>query len=266
MRVPLWVREAAASFWEAVGVTAPFPRSLRSALARGPFEVAIKELPGLSVRAVAGYLAGLGVAWSWGGPERRLRACLAAWQEAGLVLLDADDPLEERAFSLAHELAHFLRDYWLPRRKAAAALGEGVLDVFNGQRPPRSQERLRGLLGGTPIGPHLHLMARDGNLRSAAIAAAERDANRLAYELLAPASEVFDRLPAGATAKEAAALLRAGFCLPEVEAANYAAILFPLTPPPDPLAARLKKARAARRTSARTGEQKEEGDTDEPRA
>ena len=264
MTAPLWVTELAADFWQMAGGPEPFPRALRGPLARAGFELTVRDTPGLSVGAVERYLADLGSAWTCGAPDRPLRACLAAVAGAGFIFIEEADPCEERAFSLGHELAHFLRDYWQPRRRAAAALGDAVLDVLDGRRPPRPEERLHGLLRGVPVGLHVHLMARDRPRPAPAVAAAEVAADRLACELLAPEAEVRARLPARASAGTAAHLLRADFGLPPAVAAAYAAALRPPPAPPDPLAARLKKARAARRTSA-TGPEQESGGADERR-
>src|SRR5207245_2962940 len=150
---------------------------------------------------------------------------------------------EEQCFSLAHELAHFLRDYLQPRRRAAARLGPQVLEVFDGLRPPRPEERLHALLRAVPIGFHTHLMARDaGGVARGAEAAAERDADRLACELLAPAAAVRAALPAGAGRREAAAVLGAAFGLPAVQAGRYVDLLFPPAPRSDALLRRLRAA------------------------
>jgi hypothetical protein len=243
--VPLWVGELAGAFWASCGGPEPFPRTLRGPIADGPFDLTVKDLPGLSVRCVERYLADLGAGRPCGEPDRRLRACLAAWRGAGFIFLDAADPAEERTFSLAHELAHFLRDYHQPRERAATALGPGVRAVLDGARPVRPGERLHALLRGVAVGPHVHLMARDGCGALPAVAAAERAADRLAWELLAPAAEVRRRLGAGPAG---AAALRDDFGLPAGVAAAYARELFPPEPRPEPLTARLKKARAAKRT------------------
>jgi hypothetical protein len=227
MRVPLWVSEAAAAFWEAAGGPEPFPRTLRPAIVRSPLVLTVKELPKLSVRAAERYLSALAIAWR-GGPDRPLRACLAAFAGAGLILLDADDPPAERVFSLAHELAHFLRHYWEPRRRACQRLGDGVASVLDGKRPPTLAERIHALLGSVSLGLQIHLMERGPQwefLRAEA-AAAEEEADRLAYELLAPAAAVAARTGAAGRAR-VVEVLQTVFGLTAERAEEYGRLLLP---------------------------------------
>jgi IrrE N-terminal-like domain len=236
---PLWVEELAAEFWDMAGGAGPFPRQLRRPLARA-VPLGVEELPGLRVSAVLAWLRRNGIA----GPmtaalDRPLRACLAVRDEAGFIFLDADDDEAERHFSLAHELAHYLRDYLRPRRRATARLGQGVLAAFDGRRPPTPEERLAGLLRHAPVGVHTHLLERDpAGATSGAAAAAERDADRLACELLAPAAAVLAAADSAATAE---GQLREAFGLPAGVARGYAAELFP-PPRTDPLVKKLRRA------------------------
>jgi hypothetical protein len=234
VNVPLWVTERAAEFWAATGGPEPFPRRLRGPAGRA-FVFTVVDRPGLSVAGALDWLARAGVSCELGTRDRPLRACLVAAGGAGFAFIDADDPEDERRFSLAHELAHFLRDYWRPRRAAERRLGPAVLEVFDGRRPPRPEERLHGLLRGVCVGYHTHLMARDAGPTSAAVAAAERAADRLAYELLAPASAV---LTGGCDGLEHR--LVAEFGLPAAHAAQYAGLLTPPAPRADPLILRLR--------------------------
>jgi hypothetical protein len=225
----VWVTELTDAFWRQGGDPGPFPRDLRRPLLRAGV-VAIVERPGLSLSAVLDWLARHDFPGAEApGPDRPLRAALAAAGEAGFVFLNGDDPDDERRLSLAHEIAHFLRDYWAPRRRAERLVGAAVLGVLDGRRPPRYEERLRSILAGVPIGYHTHFLAREPDGRAAGAAAeAERDADRLAYELLAPAEAALAEAPgtAGALARR----LEGVFGLPRGHARLYARLLLPAEP------------------------------------
>ncbi len=157
--------------------------------------IAVLKFPRLSVSEVEAWLERRGIPYRLNCTDRRLRGCLIAYADRGCILLDGTDSPNELRFSLAHEAAHFVLDYLEPRRRAVDRLGEGVLEVFDGRRLPTVDERVGGVLSGTTIGVHAHLMARgpDGDLGCGDIAGTEHRADQLALELLAPASEVHRR-------------------------------------------------------------------------
>lgn len=244
MRVPLWVTKLAADFWREARQLEPFPRNLCAII---PWAVPLspKFLPQLTTRSVDEWLRPRGIVCNFGRPERPLCACLVCRDGYGLALIEATDPEEEQRFSLAHELAHFLRDYWEPRQRACKRLGAAALEVLDGRRPPTADERLHSLLGHAPIGYHVHLMERtpDGRPASAVIAAAEDDANRLAYELLAPAEHVLAVLASRAMTRQRAVvanLLVQTYGLPEQQALHYASLLTASPRCEDPLLRHLK--------------------------
>jgi hypothetical protein len=228
---PVWVRELADAFWRAVRPE-QFPRTFAN-VSLG-FHVTVHECPGLSLGAVRGWLARREMNVTIPGPDRRLRGCLVAHGWDGFVFVEADDPPAERRFTLAHELAHYLRDVWHPRRRAVAKLGPRIVDVLDGRRPATTDERLRVVLRGLPVGPVVHLLGRGAD-ESPEVRAAEAAADRLAFELLAPAealgvwgdrSELIDRLVGT-------------FGLPPAPAGRYAAVLAPGPAGPDRLIRRL---------------------------
>lgn len=242
MNVPLWVAEAAAGFWKEAGEEEAFPRRLLRPIHRSlPLRVIYQ--PRLTVGGVLVWLEQRGVSCRLAAPGRPLRACLVARGGRGFAFVDANDSPEEQRFSLAHELAHFLRDYQVPRRQAVRRLGKGVLEVCDGLRPPTPEEQLHAILGSIKIGFHTHLLARDAV--AASYSAAERDADRFACELLAPAVAVLGMIrpqPAAPARAGVVAVLRKTFELPGAQAARYAALLLPSPPPGDPLLARLWSA------------------------
>jgi hypothetical protein len=226
---PVWCADLVARFWAAAGDPPPFPRDLGPAIA-GALPLTAIDLTGLRVAAVSAWFADRGIPIPLDEPDRPLRACLVAWRGHGFAFLEeADDPAERR-FSLAHELGHFLRDYWHPRETAVARLGPAVMDVLDGVRPPTVEERLHAVLRNTPVGPFAHLLRRDetGRPLSPAEREAEAAADRLAFELLAPAAVVGD-----------GSELVGVFGLPPGPAARYAALLKPDPVPRDLALARL---------------------------
>jgi hypothetical protein len=231
---PIWVHELAAYFWGKAGTPPAFPRDLGSAAATG-FPLSVVALPGLTLDAVRGRLARSGIPCRADEPDRPLRGCLVSRGGAGFVFVDASDPPAERRFSVAHEVAHFLRDYDAVRRAAARRVGPAAVEVLDGLRPATAGERVRAVFAAVPVTAHVHLLRRDdgGRPRSTVEREAEAAADRLAFELLAPAA-----LLRGS--EGIAARLEAEFGLPPAAAAAYAAILYPPAPPTDRFIARLR--------------------------
>ena len=243
MSAPLWVSELAEWFWAAAGQPPPFPRDLRQAVLLA-LPLGIVDLPRLRVAAIDVWLARRAAACRMGVADRPLRACLVAHGGAGLVFLDGADPPDEHRFSLAHETAHFLVDYWQPRQRAAARLGPAALEVLDGLRPPTRVERVDAALAGVPLNVHVHLMDRtpDGHAASTRENAAERRADLLALELLAPRDAVeaaLAPLPPATRRADAARLLAGTFGLPSPVAAAYAASFAQPEPSASPFLRRL---------------------------
>jgi len=231
MSTPLWVGETAETFWAVAGEPEPFPRNLRIPIANS-LPLAVVSMPALHLAGVDVWMRKQGVVCGIGVDDRRLRACLVARCGQGIIFLDGSDPEDEQRFSLAHELAHFLRGYLTPRRLASERLGESVLEVLDGDRPPLHEERLHALLARVQIGFHVHLMDRspDGNIVSDAIEEAERGADRLALELLAPSAEVLGQARQYPPERRREMLVRSlveVYGLPATLAAYYALILAP---------------------------------------
>jgi hypothetical protein len=233
------VAQLAQAFWQKAQGLEPFPRNLRRAIARA-VGLSIVLLPSLSVRAAVAWLQKCGLVCELPGQDRPLRACLVARNGYGVALIDGSDDEDEQRFSIAHELAHFLRDYWSLRQRVLNHLGSDALPVVDGERPATPQERLNALLRKVPLGFDLHLMERDsdGSPVNARIAQAENDADRLAYELLAPAEHVVGK-SAASTKGEIERRLRECYRLPSVQALRYASLLLPQSKS-DPLLLRLR--------------------------
>lgn len=220
-------------FWQLAGCREPFPRSLESAVAWA-LPLAIVKLPRLSVAELQRWVSRKGLCAHVAGSDRRLRACLLAKAGRGVVLLDGGDPDDERRFSLAHEIAHFILDYLHPRQKAVEALGEAAREVIDGHRAATLEERLTGVLRGIELGVYTHLMGRSsiGEIERIETLEAEDRADRVALELLAPRPEVLAMLrprrvrwTGNRAFHVVEGVLRQDFGLPAGAAASYGKVL-----------------------------------------
>ena len=242
---PLWAVQAAERFWAAAGGPPPnWPRDLRRAVALA-LPLAVIDLPRLRVTTMAAWLAQRGIALPITERDRSVRACLLVRAGAGLIFLEGADPEDERRFSLAHEVAHFLVEYVLPRARATDRLGPEILSVLDGRRALSPAERVDALLAGVPLEIRIHLMDRtpDGRLPELAVSAAERRADALALEMLAPIAEVRSRLTPGLAPPERETILRDTFGLPAAVARAYARQVWPAQRPTSPLIRSLVRQR-----------------------
>jgi IrrE N-terminal-like domain len=190
------IESAAREFWLLAGAEPRYPCD--------PAEYIVWALPldlrgvtGLRVSHVSAAAERLGLPYRFGGKDRRLSGCLLAYHNRGIIFFDADDPEDERRFTLAHELGHFLLDYRAPRTRALAGLGESIRSVLDGLRSPTVEERTHAVMSDVHLGVLSHLMERpsDGVATSAALYIESR-ADRLALELLAPAALLRDEVRA----------------------------------------------------------------------
>src|SRR2546423_1216352 len=184
-------REAVEQFWQRCGEVEPFPRSLGRAVTLA-LPVALVKLSRPMLRDIERWLERRGLPLSFGCRSRAVRGCLIAFGGRGLIFVDGADPDDERRFSVAHEVGHFIVDYWLAREAAISKFGEQVTEVFDGLRPPSVTERVHALLADTQLGVYRNLMERDGagGTARSEVWSIEDRADRVALALLAPPDEV----------------------------------------------------------------------------
>jgi hypothetical protein len=233
MTQPLWLQSAVDDFWQAAGEVEAFPRNLEAPVLWA-LPLFIIKVPRLTLSDVRDRLASYGITFRVDGHNRNLYGCLVAFAGKGVVMLDGSQRSGELRFSLAHEVGHFIIDYLQPRRRALRRLGRGIVEVLDGLRPPRADERIDAVLSDVRIGVHTHLMDRtpSGATGCGRVSGSEFRADRLAFELLAPEDAVLTAarsLAASATASDnpptLEAVLTDEFGLPAPSARQYAHFL-----------------------------------------
>jgi hypothetical protein len=120
--------------------------------------------------------------------RREMMGCLVAYRGFGIVFICGADPYDEQRLTLAHETGHFLRDYLLPRQEILLSLGNDMAAVLDGERQPLPAERANAILTHLRLGPHVHLLPKNGRDEDLDIivAEAEERADSLGLELVAP--------------------------------------------------------------------------------
>ena len=215
-------------FWSRVPERGAYPRNLAAPVSWS-LPLAIVTLPHLGIAKLRVWLDENGIQPLVEHADRPLRACLVASYGTGFVFLDGTDPEDERRFSLAHEIAHFIVDYLRPRTDALGAFGDTILPVLDGERAPTVEERLSSVLRGLKLGVYDHLMSRSesGAVENGNILRIEDNADRLALEILAPRKLVQSKIRSDETSQEICDLLVNHFGLPITIAEQYARILTP---------------------------------------
>jgi hypothetical protein len=218
---PAWVEHEAEAFWAQTGEDVRPPLEFAIGLA---LPLAVVRLPRLRPESIDAWLARHGARLRLGGETGQLHGCLIVSDGVGAIFVSGSDPPAEQQFTLAHELAHYLLDYQRPRQRALSRLGPTILPVLNGLRPPDDDERLLAVFRGVPLGEYVDLF----DYEDLATLVHERDADRLAIELIAPGEAALPlaaataRLPASDREGALIAELVSRFGLPEAIAVGYA--------------------------------------------
>ena len=182
-------QQAVELFQERCGIDEGFPRDIERRVSKG-LPVNIVKLPHLTLQRVEQWLSSRGPRFSFMCHSRAVRGCVVAFNGHGVIFIDNSDPIDEQRFTVAHETAHFIVDYWLPRRRAVNKLGEGIAQVFDGERSASVDERFDALIAGVRVGVYTEMMERDSGSSIASVWDVEDRADCVATALLAPAEDV----------------------------------------------------------------------------
>lgn len=184
------IENTAQEFWALAGGTGAPPYAIKTAITLAlPLEV--YPVSGLRASHVLVWTRRVKIAHHIRGRDRRLHGCLLAGRGKGTIFVDASDADDEQRFTLAHELAHFLLDYQLPRQRALDALGASILPVLDGERAPTLEERVHAAMSNVALGLMSHVLERpESGLPTNLVIDIENRADRLALELLAPAQSL----------------------------------------------------------------------------
>lgn len=197
------------------------------------------DLCDLSTSLVRAWLTKRAIPAASMADHRELHGCMVARRGSAIVFVSADDQDDERAFTFAHELAHFVVEFLVPRERALATFGDAIRPVLDGQRPPTREERLGAVLDRVPLGTQVHLMSRDarGCIASWEVEDAEQRADRFALELAVPARVALAAIREGVADLDApdahasaAEVLALRFHLPQHAASAYTDILLGARP------------------------------------
>jgi hypothetical protein len=191
------LQHRADEFWAHTDLADAFPRNIEQAIAL-KLPVTIVKLPVVTIRAIARWLQRHHRKPVFPSYQRDLMGCLYADGGHGFVFVCGADEPEEQRLTLAHDIAHFLVDYWWPRLLVIEALGASITDVLDGHRAARPEERACAVLARVRLGPHWHLLPRRGTDPDCDphIACVEDRADDLGRELVAPRSHVQQMLHA----------------------------------------------------------------------
>lgn len=221
-------------FWKRYGFPPSRPCNLEQ-IASLALPVTTVGIPNLSVASANQWLSSRSVPVVLHSTQRPLRGALVAFAGQGIIFFDASDCDEDRRYTIAHEIAHFL-DYWSIRRELIDRFGYSFGEVLDGFRPPSQKEQIQALLDQIPIGVWTDLMSRSGSGGcSPRVEASEKIADEIALMLLAPGSEVIKKARLkriesfGARRDRVRELLQHHFGIPASIAQSYAPLLLSRT-------------------------------------
>lgn len=185
------ISKIAKDFWASYGMKPNPPYDIQAAVSL-ILPVDVVCLSSLSILKIESWLEKRGIAFSTGVGNRDLHGFILTYQDSGFIFINGSDPENERRYTIAHEVSHFILDYKIPREMAIKKLGYEIQEVLDGLREPTYEERIDGILSSVNVHLYTHLLEKstDGSFTDLHVLNSENDADSLALELLAPSAMI----------------------------------------------------------------------------
>ena len=184
------IKDIAKDFWDKAGMNT-YPCDILGAVSL-ILPIDIVSLSKLSLVTIQEWLNARNVYIDINVNNRELHGFILTNRGNGIMFINGTDHENERRFTIAHEVSHFLLDYKILRDIAIQKFGDDILPVIDGERPPSLEEEVKGIISSINIKPFTHLLEKDGDGSFNSIKAfkAENNADELAIELLSPYDNV----------------------------------------------------------------------------
>src|SRR5947209_17283878 len=140
-----WSLHVTENLWNEIGGEITYPLDLSNIISHS-FPLSIIMLPLLRVSRVESWFQKQEIPFRFLCQDRSLCGCIIAVRGSGFIFADSSDPDNERRYTIAHEVAHFLLDYLHPRQKVLRLFGESIRPVLDGERTPTKTDMLDALL------------------------------------------------------------------------------------------------------------------------
>jgi len=224
------IRELADQFWNPIIKFRSFPVDIERAIARSNLPLHIDSIPGLDLVRIEQWIQEHNLPALLNKDNSELHGFLFAHKGNGVIFVNGSDSIEDRRFTIAHELAHFLIDYQVPRNLLLEHFGDSILEVLDGNRAATIEERLQFILSDLPSPFFTHILDHHGitAFERMSVWNAEWRTDVLAVEILAPFRIVSGWLKKPgemgfeSVFRKASAILATDFGLPPVISTGYA--------------------------------------------
>lgn len=188
------IQQLAKAFWKASLLEINFPISTtlleQAILLTEP--IAVVKLNKLSLLEISKYFTARGNNINCPLDSKELYGFILSYNGYTYIFLNGTESAEEQRFTLAHEFAHYLLDYKLPRQSIIEKSGVAIIDALNNKRDFTAEEKLLALVQDYSLKAFTYLL--DAPATSAFerlhVWKAENKADELAMELLAPYTNI----------------------------------------------------------------------------